>query len=84
MISAIRIRTTIESEVLRIPELAALVGRRVEVIVVEEDVEDVPDGVDAGAAKGRILGGLQGLLHVPDDFDDPLPEEILRSFEGDE
>jgi hypothetical protein len=82
MISAIRIRTTIESEVLRIPELAALVGRRVEVIVVEEDV---PDGVDAGASKGRrILGGLQGLLHVPDDFDDPLPEEILRSFEGEE
>jgi antitoxin (DNA-binding transcriptional repressor) of toxin-antitoxin stability system len=30
----------------------------------------------------RQLGTLAGQLHVPDDFDDPLPDEILAGFEG--
>lgn len=30
----------------------------------------------------RKLGILAGKLHVPDDFDDPLPDRILADFEG--
>ena len=30
----------------------------------------------------RQLGTLAGQLHVPDDVDDPLPDEILAGFEG--
>ncbi len=30
----------------------------------------------------RKLGMLAGKLHVPDDFDDPLPDDILADFEG--
>ena len=30
----------------------------------------------------RPIGLLAGQMHIPDDFDDPLPEEILREFEG--
>jgi antitoxin (DNA-binding transcriptional repressor) of toxin-antitoxin stability system len=30
----------------------------------------------------RPFGLAAGTFVVPDDFDDPLPEEILRSFEG--
>ena len=30
----------------------------------------------------RVLGVLAGELEIPDDFDAPLPEEILREFEG--
>ena len=30
----------------------------------------------------RNLGTLAGQFHVPDDFDDPLPDEILDAFEG--
>ena len=30
----------------------------------------------------RRLGTLAGKLHVPDDFDDPLPDDILADFEG--
>jgi prevent-host-death family protein len=30
----------------------------------------------------RKLGTLAGQLRVPDDFDDPLPDEILDAFEG--
>lgn len=29
----------------------------------------------------RILGQDEGLFEVPDDFDDPLPEDVLASFE---
>jgi len=32
--------------------------------------------------KSRKLGQDQGLFEVPDDFDSPLPDEILRSFES--
>ncbi|MGH8724131.1 MAG: type II toxin-antitoxin system Phd/YefM family antitoxin [Burkholderiales bacterium] len=30
----------------------------------------------------RRLGGLEGKIKVPDDFDAPLPEGVLRAFEG--
>ncbi len=30
----------------------------------------------------KRLGLLEGKLIVPDDFDDPLPPEILAAFEG--
>ena len=32
----------------------------------------------------RQLGSMRGLIVVPDDFDDPLPEDLLRLFEGEE
>jgi len=30
----------------------------------------------------RVLGILRGQFKVPDDFDAPLPEELLELFEG--
>ncbi|MDJ0801211.1 MAG: type II toxin-antitoxin system prevent-host-death family antitoxin [Calothrix sp. MO_167.B12] len=30
----------------------------------------------------RTLGQDKGLFAVPEDFNDPLPEEILSAFEG--
>lgn len=29
-----------------------------------------------------VAGSMRGLIHVPDDFDDPLPPEILELFYG--
>ena len=39
---------------------------------------------DGGITKEslRSIGKAAGLFRVPDDFDAPLPEEILREFEG--
>ena len=37
--------------------------------------------VNKGGSKFRF-GFLKGKLKVSDDFDDPLPPEILRDFEG--
>lgn len=34
------------------------------------------------AGKRRKLGQLAGKLQVPDDFDDPLPDDVLDAFEG--
>lgn len=36
----------------------------------------------AGAPGKRKLGLLKGKHRVPDDFDRPLPDEVLDSFEG--
>ena len=30
----------------------------------------------------RPVGLCAGMFVVPDDFDDPLPEDVLREFEG--
>lgn len=30
----------------------------------------------------RRLGALEGIAVVPDDFDAPLPEDVLATFEG--
>jgi prevent-host-death family protein len=35
-----------------------------------------------GPKQPRQLGTLAGEFTVPDDFDDPLPEDVLAAFEG--
>jgi prevent-host-death family protein len=34
----------------------------------------------SGVTLKRLLGSARGLMKVPDDFNDPLPEELLREF----
>jgi prevent-host-death family protein len=36
----------------------------------------------AGTGGRRRLGVLDGRLRIPDDFNRPLPGEVLRAFEG--
>ncbi|MBV8132671.1 MAG: type II toxin-antitoxin system Phd/YefM family antitoxin [Alphaproteobacteria bacterium] len=36
----------------------------------------------AGLGRVRRLGILAGKLHVPEDFDAPLPDEVIEAFEG--
>jgi hypothetical protein len=81
---AIRVHTCVESDTLRIPELLPLVGKRVEVIVLEAEGAEEHDEREAQAVEAprRKLGALQGMTKIPEDFDDPLPEDILRTFEG--
>jgi len=37
----------------------------------------------AGTGRKRRLGVLDGRFRIPDDFNRPLPDEAVRSFEGD-
>ena len=90
MANAIWVRTTLESENIRIPELVPFIGKKVQIIVVEDepvrtnDARDMVAKAPSPAARPRTLGSLRGVLVVPEDFDDPLPEELQRAFEGDE
>jgi len=36
----------------------------------------------AEARRKRRLGLLDGRFKIPDDFNRPLPEDVIRSFEG--
>ena len=36
----------------------------------------------AGPRRKRRLGVLAGRLRVPEDFDAPLPEEVIEAFQG--
>ncbi len=36
----------------------------------------------AGPRPRRVLGAMAGMLHVPPDFDAPLPDEVLAGLEG--
>jgi len=38
--------------------------------------------LDRPARKRRPAGLCAGELRVPDDFNDPLPEEVVAAFEG--
>ncbi|BAU75812.1 type II toxin-antitoxin system Phd/YefM family antitoxin [Metapseudomonas furukawaii] len=38
--------------------------------------------VPAGKPSERRIGAMKGQLTVPDDFDAPLPDELLDAFEG--
>ena len=50
---------------------------RTEVIVIF-----LSDENDSTAPKKRVLGRLEGKIKIADDFDAPLSEDILSSFEG--
>jgi hypothetical protein len=89
MANAISVRTTLESENLRIPELLPFVGKKVHIIVVEDDLAtaESPRARDAEqvplqASPERTLGSLRDRLKVPEDFDEPLPADVQRAFEG--
>jgi prevent-host-death family protein len=53
-----------------------------EEIVIARAGEPVARLVPFEGSGRRELGRDRGLFEVPDDFDAPLPEEVLRAFEG--
>ena len=38
--------------------------------------------LDAAPTGKRRLGGPVGKIEIPDDFDAPLPDDVLAAFEG--
>jgi hypothetical protein len=80
MAQALKFHAVVSGKTLSLPDLGAFEGKRVEVIVVEEEV---PSEIEAPPRGQRPLGLLRGQFVVPDDFDAPLPSEIQRYFDGD-
>lgn len=76
---AVRLRVTVlDDHTVQFPE--EVPTGEVEVIVL------IPAGSSAGHAavrpSARLFGALRGAITVADDFDAPLPESVLRDFEG--
>jgi hypothetical protein len=82
MARALKFHAVVRGKTLPLPDLAAFEGKRVEVIVVEDEAET--GHAVAASAPVRRFGTLAGKFVVPDDFDAPLPDDVLASFEGNE
>jgi prevent-host-death family protein len=52
-----------------------------EEVVITRRGEEVARLVPAGGRRGRRLGIDRGRYTVPDDFDAPLPDEVVAEFE---
>ena len=66
--------------------LSRLVDRAAagEVIVIAKSGKPVAKLIAfSGDTNPRVPGSMRGQIHVPDDFDAPLPPEILDRFSGD-
>jgi len=53
-----------------------------EEVVITRRGEEVASLVPRHARVRREFGTERGRLVVPDDFDDPLPDDLLDAFEG--
>jgi prevent-host-death family protein len=53
-----------------------------EEVVIARGKEPVARLVPVNTPKPRQFGRDKGLIKIADDFDAPLPEDILRLFEG--
>lgn len=51
-----------------------------EVVIIARGGKPVARLVRFDEAEGRVLGRDTGLFSVPDDFDEPLPDGLLREF----
>ena len=83
MAHALKFHALVAGKTLPLPDLSAFEGKRVEVIVIEDESQ-VPSVVSASpeSPRQRPLGLYRGQFTVPDDFDAPLPAEIQKYFDG--
>jgi hypothetical protein len=83
MAEAMRFRTVVSGNALTISDLERFSGKRVEVIVLEDDQPDT--AIVGGTSKPkRRFGTMAGQIKVAEDFDAPLSPELQRAFEGNE
>ena len=74
MTNALRILTRVDSETLHLPELRALIGKEVEIIVLE-------NGADARNGQPRTVESIEQLRSaLPGDPFGPTFDETLRSW----
>ncbi len=74
------------SEIVNMHKAKSDLSRLVAKALAGEDVIITRDGkpvVRLTPIRGERIPGLaKGKIHISDDFDDPLPEDLLRAFEG--
>ncbi len=81
MAHALKFHALVSGKTLPLPDLGVFEGKRVEVIVVEDEVQ--PSRASSlASAKQRPLGLYRGQFSIPDDFDAPLPDDVQKYFDG--
>jgi len=75
--NATRIRRRLDSDVIRLPGVEGLIGKDVEIIVMEDT--SAPQSADAELRK-NIRGSAKGKIWISPDFDEPLPDEVVSGF----
>jgi hypothetical protein len=77
MAKALKFHALVAGKTLPLPDLSAFEGKRVEVIVVEDEGAE-----RAEPATERRFGTMAGEIEIAADFDAPLPREVEAAFEG--
>ena len=81
METAVRIRVVVGADhVVRLPD--EIPSGEADIIVLFRPSDAVVDRAQRIEARRQMFGRLRGQATIADDFDAPLPEEILRDFEG--
>ncbi|HEY5960385.1 MAG TPA: hypothetical protein VIV60_27715 [Polyangiaceae bacterium] len=83
MAHALKFHALVTGKTLPLPDLGAFEGKRVEVIVVED--EGLPPGhQDPTLAKQRPVGLYRGQRTTPEDVDAPLPTDVQKYLDGED
>jgi hypothetical protein len=77
MANALKFHAVVAGKTLRLPDLGAFEGKRVEVIVVEDEGSDRPV-----PAQTRRFGTMAGEIEIAQDFDSSLPDDVQAGFDG--
>ncbi len=85
MVQALKFNALVSGNTLPLPDLSAFEGKRVEVVVLEEEGQSRHTAAPPELKGLRPLGLYRGQFTIPDDFDQPLPTEVQKYFddEGD-
>jgi hypothetical protein len=77
MANALKFHAVVAGKTLRLPDLSAFEGKRVEVIVMEDEGSERPV-----RAHARRFGTMAGEIEITPEFDAPLPGDIQAGFDG--
>lgn len=76
------IQVNIHEAKTQLSKLLERVEQGEEVVIARAGVPIARLVATAHAGEKRVLGRDRGLFTVPDDFDEPLPDEVLAGFNG--
>jgi hypothetical protein len=82
MAHALKIKTVVSSKTLTLSDLDAFVGKHVEVTVAEDESMNEVVADHSTRPTKRRFGTMAGKIEIAEDFDQPLPPDIQRYFEG--
>jgi len=78
MMTAVKIRKYLDSEIIQIPVHKDMVGKDAEIIILTEFRQDKAEPKPRQSE--RKPGTAKGMITIADDFEAPLDDETVRDF----